>query len=429
MQKYAWLTELEKFGVGFVGAGWIVNTHHVKAWRGVRNADIMAICDIDEKRAKNTAALCTELNVGNPKVYTDVSRMAADPQVNAIWVTVPNYARIPVVKAITEEVTQGKSELVGLVCEKPLGRNAKEARQMLEMVEKAKLLHGYLENQVFMPSLVKGKGLLWKKGATAAGRPYLVRCSEEHGGPHEAWFWDASRQGGGALNDMLCHSIEAARFLLTAPDEAKEALTPRTVSAEIATLKWARPKYVEQLKKMTKGSVDYSKKPAEDTGRASIVYETKDGSLVVSELTTSWSFVASERVTIEMLGPEYYMQIDTLNPEMKVFFSREIKESGGEEMIEKQAAEQGFMPVVPDETHAYGYLEEDRHMVESFLNGKMPRETWKDGALVVELIMTCYMAAEKGKRLSFPPEGLKDFVPKVAQGTWSPRDIAKPASK
>jgi predicted dehydrogenase len=110
--------------------------------------------------------------------------MAKDPKVDAIWITVPNYARIPVVKAITEEVTQGRAELVGLACEKPLGRNVKEARLMLDMVEKASMLHGYLENQVFMPSLVKGKEILWKRGANIAGRPYLARCShvkvEEH---------------------------------------------------------------------------------------------------------------------------------------------------------------------------------------------------------------------------------------------------------
>lgn len=217
--------------------------------------------------------------------------------------------------------------------------------------------------------------------------------------------------------------------MLIAPDESKEALKPAAVSAEIASLKWSRPKYVKQLKEMTQGKVDYSKRPAEDMGRGTIVYKAKDGTLVMSELTASWSFAPSERVTIEMLGPEYYMQVDTLIPEMKVFFSREIKPSGAEDMIEKAAAEQGFMPVVADETHAYGYMDEDRHMVESFLKSKMPRETWKDGALIVKLIMTCYMAAEKGKKLSFPPDGLKDFVPKVAQGTWSPKDLAKADSK
>jgi predicted dehydrogenase len=420
---------MEKLGVGFVGAGWIVNTHHVKAWRGVRNSDIMAICDIDQVRAKKTAALAKELGVGKPKVYTDVARMAEDPNVNAIWITVPNFARVPVVKAITEECLQGKSELVGLACEKPLGRNVKEANELLKMVEKADLLNGYLENQVFMPWIVKGRDILWTKGAAAAGRPYMVRCSEEHGGPHETWFWDASRQGGGALSDMLCHSIEAARYLLTAPDENREALKPATVSAEIATLKWSRPEYVKKLKEMTQGKIDYSKMPSDDMARGTIVYKARGDTLAMSELTSSWSFAPSERVTIEMLGPEYYMHVDTLNPEMKVFFSREIKSSGAEDMIEKAAAEQGFMPVIPDETHAYGYMDEDRHMVESFLRHKMPRETWNDGALVVKLMMACYMAAEKGKKLRFPPEGLESFVPKVAQGKWSPQDLASANSE
>ena len=416
---------MEKLGVGFVGAGWIVNTFHVKAWRGIRRSDIVAVCDVDEERARKTAALCKKLDVGNPKVYTDVAKMAGDPRVNAIWVTVPNFARVPVVKSITEEVNQGKSNIVGLACEKPLGRNVKEARQMVNMVEKAGLLHGYLENQVFMPAIVRGREILWKKGAASAGRPYLVRCSEEHGGPHETWFWDASRQGGGALNDMLCHSIEAARFLLTGPNEPKNAIKPKTINAEIAALKWTRPRYVEELKKRTKGVIDYSKMPAEDMGRASIVFKTKDGLLLVSELFASWSFAPSERITIEMSGPEYYMQIDTLNPEMRVFFSREIIDARGEEMIEKQAAGQGFMPVIPDETHEYGYMDEDRHMVERFLKGKMPFETWKDGALIVELMMSCYMSAEKGARVSFPLKGIEDFVPKVARGIWNPMDVGR----
>jgi len=225
---------------------------------------------------------------------------------------------------------------------------------------------------------------------------------------------------------MLCHSIEAARFLLTAPNEEKAALIPRAVSADIASLKWgSRPKYIERLREMTKGEIDYSKKPAEDMGRASIVYETRDGFLVLSELSTSWSFVPGERIYLELLGPEYYMQIDSLNPEMRIFFSREIKGPSGEDLVEKQSAEQGFMPVLPDETSTYGYVEEHRHMVESFLNGKTPRETWKDGVFVTELLMACYMAAEKNKKLSFPPAHLEDFVPKVAQGTWNPKDIIK----
>ncbi|MEM3640825.1 MAG: Gfo/Idh/MocA family oxidoreductase [Candidatus Bathyarchaeia archaeon] len=411
---------MNRLRVGFVGTGWIVNTHHAKAWRWIRNADITAVCDIKKERAKATAALCQELGIGKPKVYTDASKMARDSEVDAIWITIPNYARIPVVKAIVEEVIQGRADLIGLACEKPLGRNVKEAQQLLEMVEKAGLLHGYLENQVFMPSLLKGKEIIWKRGASLAGRPYLARCAEEHGGPHEAWFWNASLQGGGALNDMLCHSIEASRFMLAAPHEEK--LVPRAISAEIAALKWSRKEYADKLMKASRGQIDYLKKPAEDWGRATVIYETSDGLLAITDLFTSWSFVPGERIFIEIIGPEYCMQVDTLNSEMKTFFSREIKVAPGN-FIEKQAAEQGFMPVIPDETSLYGYVNENMHMVESFINGKMPRENWNDGLLVVKILMTCYMSAEKGKKLSFPPNGLEDFTPKVVQGTWKPRDI------
>jgi len=163
----------------------------------------------------------------------------------------------------------------------------------------------------------------------------------------------------------------------------------------------------------------------EDYARANVLYETPEGILNVVEATTSWSFVGSGlRLSFELLGPEYSMQIDTLNPELKVFFSREVKGKAGEDLVEKQNAEQGLMPVVPHETSGYGYENEDRHMVESFLNRKMPSETWNDGVYIVKLLMTCYMAAEKKKKLSFPPQGLEEFTPQVGKGTWNPRSIA-----
>ncbi|MBA7501778.1 hypothetical protein ES706_00353 [subsurface metagenome] len=416
---------MERLGVGFVGAGFITNTYHLNAWRGVRHADITAVCARHEATASVTAGLCRKSRIGEPKVYTDVREMVRDPEVDAIWINVPTFARIPVMQAITEEVTQGRAELVGVACEKPLARNVKESRKMLELVKKAGLLHGYLENHVFAPAIVKGKDILWRRGASSTGRPYLARCGEEHGGPHKAWYWDGAKQGGGALFDMLSHCLESARFLLTAPKEPR-SLKPRTVSAEIASLKWTKPYYVKRLKETTKGEIDFSKAPVEDFARANISYETPDGALVMTESWTSWSFTGPGlRMDIELLGPEYYMQINTLNPELYVFFSREVKGKPGEEMLEKQAADQGLMPVVSDESNTYGFRDENRHMVESFLDGKMPRETWEDGAFVVELLMACYMAAERGKKLKFPPKGLEKFVPQVAKKTWKPRSVAE----
>jgi len=62
-------------------------------------------------------------------------------------------------------------------------------------------------------------------------------------------------------------------------------------------------------------------------------------------------------------------------------------------------------------------------MVESFLQKKMPRENWEDGLFVVKLLMSCYMAAGKGRKLKFPLAGLENFIPQVAKGKWNPRSV------
>ena len=79
------------------------------------------------------------------------------------------------------------------------------------------------------------------------------------------------------------------------------------------------------------------------------------------------------------------------------------------------------MPVVSDEESAYGYVGENRHMIECFRAGKRPEENFSDGVEVSELLMTAYMSADEGKMLEFPPPGLDTYVPPVAKGEWNPR--------
>ena len=79
---------------------------------------------------------------------------------------------------------------------------------------------------------------------------------------------------------MLCHGIEASRFILTAPHEEKEELTLRAVSAEIAALKWSRQEYAEKLREMTEGQIDYLRRPAEEW-KSSIIWEAGDGILAI----------------------------------------------------------------------------------------------------------------------------------------------------
>ena len=120
--------------------------------------------------------------------------------------------------------------------------------------------------------------------------------------------------------------------------------------------------------------VDYGRHPAEDFARASVTYVDEKGTPLIVEATTSWSFVgAGLRLSMELLGPEYSMSVSTLDGGTKVFFSRRLQEQqSGEDLVEKQNAEQGLMPIVGNEAAEYGYENENRAFTRSFLDGVQP---------------------------------------------------------
>jgi len=413
--------EKKRLGIGFLGGGFI-SRFHIQSLLGVRDVDVTGVFSKTKQSAEGTAELANDLGVGPAKTFDSITEMIADPGVDAIWVCSPNYARIETFEEIANAVNSDKGKLIGVACEKPLGRNVAEAKKVLELTKNSGLLDGYLENQVFSPSITRGKEIIWARGAATTGRPFLARAAEEHSGPHMPWFWEGELQGGGVLNDMMCHSVEEARFMLTEPGKSRNSINPIRVSAHTDCLKWQRPKYVDILSKNSEGKTDYSKRPSEDFARSLIEYLDENGEKIIVETTTSWCFVGEGlRLSLELFGPEYSMFVNTLDPDLKVFFSREVSGEAGEDLVEKQNAESGAMPVVSNEAEVYGYTAENRHMVESFLAGKRPNENFSDGVNVTELLMTAYMSAEQGKTIDFPPPGLDNFIPAVARGEWNPR--------
>ena len=412
-----------RLGIGFIGGGFITR-FHIESLVGVRDADVMGIVSRTRTSAEESATLARTIGVGNnAKAYDSITDMIADPNIDALWVCSPNFARIEAFEEIASAISSGKGKLIGVTCEKPLGRNVEEAKRVLELTQSVNLLDGYLENQIFAPSIARGKEIVWARGAATTGRPYLARAAEEHSGPHMPWFWEGSLQGGGVLNDMMCHSVEEARFMLTEPGKPRDSITPISINAHTDCLKWQRPEYVKILSDNSDGKTDYSKRPSEDFARSLIEYLDEDNNKLIVETTTSWCFVGEGlRLSMELFGPEYSMFVNTLDPDLKVFFSRKVTGSEGEDLVEKQNAESGGMPVVSNEAEAYGYTAENRHMVQSFMNGKRPEENFDDGLEVTRLLMAAYMSAEQGKTIQLPNADIDTFKPAVARGEWNPKD-------
>ncbi|HKO16906.1 MAG TPA: Gfo/Idh/MocA family oxidoreductase [Gemmatimonadaceae bacterium] len=411
----------DRLGVGFVGSGFNAK-FHLQGWQTVRDADVLGVWSPNRKNAAAFAALAHQLDVGGAKPYRTIADMVADPAIDSIWLTGPNQARIENVEEIVQAIESGRGTLAGLACEKPLARNVAEAKRVHELAQRVGLTTGYLENQLFAPQVETGRALLWGRGAASTGRPYLARAAEEHSGPHMPWFWRGALQGGGVLNDMMCHSALVVRHLLTRPGDPLSTVRPVSVTGHIASLKWSRPEYAARLRKQMGPEVDYAKAPSEDFATVTIDFETDDGTIAVGEATTSWSFVgAGLRLSAELLGPEYSMSWNSLDAGLKLFFSREVRGKAGEDLVEKQNAEVGQMPVVANEAAAYGYEAEDRHFVRAFLGKETPRLTFDDGLEVVKVLMTAYQSAEQGKTLAFPPRGIEKFVPAVARGEWRGR--------
>jgi len=261
--------------IGVIGSGFIAN-FHLESFKGVRDCQIAGVYSPTKKNRDAFAKKATKMGLGPCRAYGTLAGLIKAKDIDALWILSPNYVRVETMKAIHKAVKGGK-KLKGIACEKPLGRNLKEAREVLRLAQDVKLNHGYLENQVFSTAVQRGKEIIWRRAVPLTGRPYLARAAEEHSGPHEPWFWQGKQQGGGVLSDMMCHSVEVARFLLSAPGESRNKLKLISANATVANLKWTRPKYVRKLKKDFGKEVDYSRRPSEDFARGARLLATGAG--------------------------------------------------------------------------------------------------------------------------------------------------------
>jgi predicted dehydrogenase len=403
--------------LGIVGAGFVAKFHARALMQG-RYAKIAGITSRTVEKAEGLSAMVRENGLGEGTVYASIGEMA--DHVDAIAIYAPNFARVEMVEEIVDAVERG-AELKGVICEKPLARNVKEAQRVVDLADAAGLRTAFFENQIFMKPLRVQLAQLAPQGRSM-GPLSLVRAAEEHGGPHEAWFWDPTRQGGGVLCDMGCHSIAVGWYALTPAGKSPTFLQPISVSADCALLKWGLPQWRERL--LREFGVDYSKTPAEDFATGMVTYKNPDsGQIVKAQFTASWMFEKQGlRLSVDGMGPGYAFEINTLNSPLQVFVGDVAAEAvaDAETALEKATASRGLMAVQHNEPDLYGYTDENEDAAKAFIAGEDALLPWSYGLKITELVMAAYMSAERQKTIDLTDPAvqkeLETFVPLIQQG-------------
>jgi predicted dehydrogenase len=401
--------------LGFIGAGFIARFHSV-AIEQVRGLEIAGL--LRRRGSEALSASCRSRGLGEAKIHESIGEMAH--AVDAIAILVPNFCRIEVMEQIVAAVKAG-ARLKGVILEKPLGRNMQEARRLIALAREARLLTAYFENQIFMRAIRTQREQLLPVMRTM-GPLALTRSAEEHGGPHEPWFWDPTRQGGGVLLDMGCHSIAVGRYALTPPGKDLLFLQPQSVTADVGLLKWGQPQWREKL--LEDRGVDYAKAPAEDFATGMITYrnpETKQ--IVKAQFTDSWMFEKQGlRLFMDGMGPGYAFEVNTLVSPLSVFIGDAAAEAiaNQESALEKATASRGLLAVQYNEADLYGYTDENRDMLEAFSGGRDAMLSWEYGLEVQRLVMASYLAAERGRTIDLTDPAmqaeLETYVPLIQQG-------------
>jgi len=408
---------MQTLKLGFVGAGFVAG-FHARALLQVRGLEVAGIVSRTRANAEKLAAFVKNSHLGKAVVYRNVGEMAE--HVDAIAVLVPNFARVEVVEEIVAAV-RGGAAVNGIICEKPLARNMLEARRLVELAGSVSLKTAYFENQIFMKPLRRQLQQL-EAQQKAMGPLHLVRSAEEHGGPHEPWFWDPTQQGGGVLCDMGCHSIAVGWHALTPAGKPPTFLKPISVSAECALLKWGLAPWRQKLHARFK--VDYGKTPAEDFATGIVTFRNPDsGQIVKAQFTDSWMFEKQGlRLFMDGTGPGYAFEINTLNSPLQVFIGDEAAHAlfDAERALEKATASRGLLAVQPNEPDLYGYTDENEDAFKAFSLGENALLSWQYGLEIVRLVMAAYMSAERAQSIDLTDahiqKALETYIPLIQQG-------------
>jgi predicted dehydrogenase len=400
---------------GIVGGGF-VSAFHLRALESVRGVEVAGLTSRTPPEA--LAASVRARALGEGRVFATVREMV--PHVDVVAIFAPNYCRVAVMEEIAAAVDDG-ARLTGLACEKPLARNLPEARRVVELASRIGVPTAYFENQIHMKMLQNARVQLG--GVSAAMGPLvLARSGEEHAGPHRAWFWDPTLQGGGVLCDMGCHCLAVGWYLLTPTGRAPRFLAPQTVSADLGLLKWGQPRWRAEL--LERHGVDYARTPAEDFATGMVTYRNPEtDQRTKAQFTVSWMYDKQGlRLLVDGIGPGYALEANTLRSPLEVFVgdTAAVSVADAELALEKATATQGLLMIQPNEPDLYGYTDEHVDALAAFREGRPALLDFEYGLEIVRLTMAAYLSAERRRVVDLTDDAtraeLDDYIPLIQQG-------------
>ncbi len=332
--------------IAMLGSGFI-GRFYADSIQGYRSKD--KIVSVYSRRLESAKKFADDYNVGH---FTTALEDAINrPDVQVVCISLPNNLH-------EEAVMLCCKHKKGVICTKPLGRNAVEAKRMLEAVEKAGVFNGYLEDLVYTPKFLKAYESV-KNGAL--GRILWAKSRETHPGPHSDWFWDIEQAGGGAILDLGCHCVEIARTYIGKDIKPIEVMC------------WA----------------DTQVKPidAEDHAIGLVKYENG----AIGQFEVSWTFRGGLDLRDEVMGTEGTIWVNGfLRTGMDMFTTGK----GANYVAEKAESNTGWIFPVGDELNELGYNHMFMDMFDAMEQKKSPRETFYDGYVVNAILDAAYASAK-----------------------------------
>jgi len=344
------MNHMRVLNVGVIGCGAIADLIHLPAYREIPEANVIAVCDVNKRRAMETAR-----KYHIKTWYADYEKLLERKDIEAVSICTPNFLHC-------EQAVRAAGAGKHVLLEKPMAITLKECDSIINACQRAhvKLMVGH--NERFNPVYEKIKKIV---DSGCIGRIFQIRLHVSYSGYAEwpsvtEWFFDPSKCGGGCLIDAGVHHLDVIRWLVG---------DVISVFAIVGSLKRGR---------------------AEDMAMVMLTF--KDA---IGEFDVNWNYSGLEQST-EILGREG--GVFFRRPESPISIYREKQAST---VLKGSISPE--LPVEMAETIAY-QKKKIKHFVNAILLGEEPLITGRDGRATVEIVLAAYKSAKTGNIVKLPLE-------------------------